>query len=83
MIETILTNDLPHEFSGTYDVANVHNIVIARFSPVSANSTLYQSVQEFQFKGLMKIIGLLFPRAFKKQSMKYLMDFKKFAESQS
>jgi hypothetical protein len=36
--------------------------------------------QEFQFKGFMKIIGFLFPGAFKKQSLKYLVDFKQFAE---
>jgi hypothetical protein len=29
----------------------------------------------------MKIIGFLMPAAFKKQSMKYLNAFKKFAES--
>ena len=38
--------------------------------------------QEFRFKGFMKIIGLLMPGAFKKQSKKYLEDFKYFVENE-
>lgn len=80
MIETITVRNLPHEFSGIYEAKGVYNIVQNYFSPIDENKTLYKTDQEFQFKGFMKIIGFLFPGAFKKQCMKYLVDFKNFVE---
>lgn len=80
MIETITVKNLPQEFSGTYDAQGVHNIVKNYFEKTSDTSTKYTTYQEFQFKGFMKIIGFLFPGAFKKQSMAYLENFKKFVE---
>lgn len=80
MIETITVRNLPDEFSGTYEAKGVFNMVRNKFIPVGENKTKYISEQEFQFKGFMKIIGFLMPGAFKKQSMKYLSDFKNFAE---
>lgn len=80
MIETITVKDLPREFSGTYDAKGVHNIVKNFFEPISDFKTLYITEQEFQFSGIMKVIGFLFPGAFKKQSMKYLEDFKEFVD---
>ena len=80
MVETVTVRNLPHEFSGTYDANGVHNIVKNYFRPVDENTTLYSTDQEFQFKGFMKLIGALMPGAFKKQSMKYLQDFKNFVE---
>ena len=80
MIETITANNLPDEFSGTYEAKGVHNIVRNKFVPLPGNKTKYISEQEFQFKGFMKLIACVMPGAFKKQSMKYLKDFKQFAE---
>lgn len=80
MIETITVKNLPHEYSGTYDANGVYNIVKNYFSAVDAKTTLYKSENEFQFKGFMKLIALLMPGAFKKQSQVYLDKFKEFAE---
>ncbi len=82
MIETITAKNLPEEFTGTYEAKGVFNIVRNSFEPLLGNKTKYTTEQEFQFKGFMKLMGLLMPGAFKKQSMKYLQDFKAFAESQ-
>ena len=82
MIETITAKNLPHEFSCTYETKGVFNIVKNHFEALPGNKTNYHSKQQFQFKGFMKLMGLLMPGAFKKQSMKYLQDFKAFAESQ-
>lgn len=82
MIETITVKNLPHEFSGTYEAKGVWNEAKNFFIPLGANKTLYKSENEFRFSGFMKLIGLLMPGAFKKQSMKYLELFKKFAESE-
>jgi hypothetical protein len=80
MIETITVKDLPREFSGTYEMNGVFNSVKNKFVALSDNPTKHISEQEFQFKGFMKLFGLLMPGMFKKQSMKYLRDFKNFAE---
>jgi uncharacterized membrane protein len=83
MIETIVTRNLPDEFTGTYEAQGVYNLVKNRFVKISDNKTKYLSETEFQFKGLMKLMGLLMPGAFRKQSMKYLSDFKNFVENQN
>ncbi len=82
MVETITAKNLPEEFTATYEAKGVFNIVKNSFEPLPGNKTKYSTEQKFQFKGFMKLIGLLMPGAFKKQSMKYLKDFKAFAESQ-
>ena len=81
MIETITVRNLPHEFSGTYEAKGVFNIVKNRFEKISDTKTKYISEQEFQFKGFMKLIAFMMPGAFKKQSMKYMNDFKRFVEN--
>lgn len=80
MVETIISRNLPDEFSGTYEANGVFNIVTNRFVALPNQRTKYISEQEFQFNGFMKIIGFLMPGLFKKQSMKYMRDFKEFAE---
>jgi uncharacterized membrane protein len=70
MIETILTRNLPEEFSGTYETRGVLNNVTNRFVKLSEAKTKYIAEHEFQFSGFMKIIGFLMPSAMKKQSVK-------------
>lgn len=80
MIETITVRDLPARFDGYYEAKGVYNEVGNAFEAIDEHTTRYTSLQFFQFKGGMKIIGWLFPKMFKKQSMKYLEDFKAFVE---
>lgn len=82
MIETITVRDLPREFSGTYDANGVHNIVVNRFEALPDGKTRYITENTFQMKGFMKIMGWLMPGAFRKQSQKYLEQFKSFVEKQ-
>lgn len=81
MIETITVRNLPDEFSGIYEAQGVNNIVKNKFVKISDSKTKYITENEFQFKGFMKIIAFLMPSAFKKQSTKYLNDFKTFVEN--
>jgi hypothetical protein len=81
MIETIIVRNLPDEFSGTYDAKNVHNITINHFHEVDGK-THWQLETEFQIQGFLKLIALLMPGMFKKESMKHMNAFKAFAESQ-
>lgn len=51
------------------------------FEVINDHTTKWISESEFQFSGfMMKLMGFLMPGAFKKQSIKYLGDFKAFAE---
>tara|TARA_R100000306_G_C4358457_1_gene134022 strand:- start:110 stop:568 length:459 start_codon:yes stop_codon:yes gene_type:complete len=82
MIETILKNKFPTEFHATYDAKGVHNIQENYFQEINPDTTRWISESEFQFSGFgMKLMGWLMPGAFKKQSKKYLIDFKNFVEN--
>lgn len=83
MIETITVSNFPNEFSAIYEAKNVWNKVKNYFTEVDEHSTKWTSECEFKFSGFMKIIGFVMPGAFKKESLKYLKWFKKFAESES
>ncbi len=81
LIETITKNNFPSEFHANYDTKGVHNIQRNFFHDLDGESTRWVSESEFHFSGiLMKLMGFLMPGAFKKQSQKYLEDFKSFAE---
>ncbi len=84
LIETVTVRNLPKEFTGTYESENgkgALNIVRNEFVKLSPAKTKYISESEFQFKGFMAIIAVLMKGAFKKQSLKYITNFKNFAES--
>ena len=82
MTETITKNEFPSEFHANYDTKGVHNIQKNYFHEVDGSTTKWVSESEFQFAGFgMKLLGWLMPGAFKKQSQKYLDDFKAFAEN--
>ncbi|MEU6709633.1 SRPBCC family protein [Streptomyces wuyuanensis] len=52
-----------------------------RVTEVSPEATLWESESEYRFSGpLMKLVGLLMPSAFRKQSQQHMQDFKAFAE---
>ncbi len=84
MVETILKRNLPHEFHATYDAKGVHNVQKNYFKAETENSTKWISESEFQFNGFfMKMMALMMPGAFKKQSLKFMKDFKSFAERET
>ncbi|MCB7480973.1 SRPBCC family protein [Christiangramia sediminis] len=80
MTETILKNDLPKEYSATYEAKGVYNFQINRFNETPENATIWITDNEFKFSGFMKLFGWFMPGAFKKQSWKYMEDFKAFVE---
>ncbi len=80
MIETITENKLPDEMHSTYDVQGVHNIQKNYFKD-EGDKTRWVSESEFQFSGFMKIMAFFWgSKAFSKQSMSFMVDFKSFAE---
>lgn len=81
LIETIIKNNLPEELHATYDTQGVHNLQKNYFTEVNEHATLWVSETRFEFNGFfMKLMALLMPGAFKKQSRQYAEDFKAFAE---
>ena len=81
MEETIITRNLPDEFSATYDTSGVHNIVVNKFYEDGSDKTRWVMENEFQFGGFMKLIGMLMPGSFRKQTLDDMNRFKAFAES--
>lgn len=57
------------------------NAARERLTEVGPNTTLWVSENEYRFSGLlMRLVGLLMPGAFRKQSLQHMQDFKAFAE---
>jgi len=82
LIETIITNDFPHAIHASYDTKGVHNIQKNFFDELDTDKTRWRSESEFKFNSFgMKVMGFLLPGMFKKQSKKYMEDFKNFAEN--
>lgn len=52
-----------------------------RLSEAGPDKTLWESENEYRFSGLlMRVVGLLMPGTFRKQSLVHMRDFKMFAE---
>ena len=82
LIETILETNMPHKMLAEYKSKGVKNIQINTFKATNDGKTIWESNNEFMFEGFgMKMLGFLMPATFKKQSLKYMRDFKKFAEN--
>lgn len=81
MVETIVKNNLPHEFHSTYETKGIYNFQENYFEILDANATKWVSVSEFKFTNfMMKAFSFIVPGSFKKQSFTYMQDFKNFVE---
>ena len=80
MIETIISRNLPDEFSGIYETRGMWNKVENFFMEISADKTKWKTVNEFKASGFTKFFVWLMPRAFKKQTLQYMKLFKDFCE---
>ena len=84
LIETIISNNLPTEKTALYEHIHMTNTQTSRFEKISEEETRYiTEVVYTQFNGLMpKLMSRLFPGMFKKQSQKWMNQFKEFAEKE-
>ncbi len=81
MVETIIGRNLPEEFSATYEADGVWNEIRNYFTLVPDGGTKWITENEFKPTNfMMRVMMLVMPSAFKKQSFKYMEDFKAFAE---
>lgn len=81
MSEVVMVRNLPEEYTVAYEANGVYNTVKNSFVALDENTTRYTTEHEFTFSGMMRIIAFLMPGAFKKQSLRYMTDFKTFVES--
>jgi hypothetical protein len=57
------------------------SVVRDRLSEAGPQRTLWLSESEYRFSGLLiRLVALLMPGAFRKQSQQHMQDFKAFAE---
>ncbi len=81
LIETITKQDFPNEFHATYTTKGVRNIQQNYFEGTPEGHTKWISKNEFQPTNfMMNAMLFLMPGAFKKQTKKYMTNFKNFAE---
>lgn len=82
LLETIISNDLPREFKGLYEHEMMTNTMCTRFSETSTGGTRYWSEFQYQLKKgfIMKLIARVYPSMFKKQVMKWMVNFKNHVE---
>jgi hypothetical protein len=81
IIETITHWRLPHELHETFSTKGIDNMQENYFEEVREGQTKWKTIHTFlplNFK--MGVMMWLMPKVFKKQSMLYMNDFKKFAE---
>lgn len=83
IIETILEKNLPQSMCCKYTSFGMENLVHIHFEPIHDNQTKYWTENTFKFKGIFFLMKYFFSNMFKKQSYKYLTDFKSFAENNS
>ncbi len=81
MIETLVLKKLPDKISMTYDTKNTWNRVDNKFLLLEAGKTKWECSTVFRCSGVMRIMSFLLPGVFKKRSLKYMRQFKVFAES--
>ena len=81
MIGTVLVRNLPEELSERFEASNVVTHATTRFVSLSPHKTQYISEQAFHFKGLFNtLVGWLLQGEFKKQTLRHMEHFKRFAE---
>ena len=80
LVETVTVRNLPHEFSGTYEMKGTSCLVKNYFKEIDSGKTLYTSETEWKFGGMIKVLAFFMGSHFKKQTQKYIENFKNFAE---
>lgn len=83
LLQTVLKDNLPKEKIVLVEHEHMTNTMASRFRELRDNRTEYiVEIEYTKFNGIIpKLMSKLFPGMFKKQSQKWLDQFKKYAES--
>ena len=81
LFEFVTERNLPDEFNGRYEWKGGQNTLHNRFIELGPNQTRWESTCTYQFNSVfLKLMGVVFGGMFRKQNMKFLCNFKAFAE---
>jgi len=80
MIETIVTHELPVQFSATYETTDVINEVDNYFYEEGEGKTRWVVINIYRLGCFMFLTGFLMKGSFRKQTLKDMHNFKSFAE---
>ena len=83
MQETITKKNLPEHFNFIFEAKGVQNWNDNHFNAIAENQTKWTQSNVFKGTGMIKVFLILMPGMFKKQSLKYMNDFKAFAEAEA
>ena len=84
MSETVLQRQLPDEVTLVYESPGSRNPSTHRFIALGPELTRYEQESAFETDKLMfKLMQLVMPGWFRKQTLMYMTAFKEFAESQT
>jgi hypothetical protein len=82
IIETITKRNFPNEFHANYTMKAMHNVQKNYFEKTSDGFTKWTCESEFvPLTFTMRVMLFFMPRTFKKQTLKYMQDFKNFAQN--
>lgn len=82
IIETITKRNLPFQFHCNYKTKTMRNVQENYYEKTSDGLTKWTSKSEYIPLNLsMRLMLFFMPNTFKKQSQKYMQDFKNFAEN--
>lgn len=84
LIETIQKNDLPEEFIGLYEHKHMTNSMRSSFTKIDENNTHYVAYIDYLKLNsfMIKVMFRLFPSVARKQTQKWIDQFKEFAEKE-
>ena len=82
LIETIIYKNLPFEMDALYEHKHMVNTLANRFISIDKNTTKYEAQVEYmKFIGFIpKMMALLMPGKFRRQTQKWMNRFRDFAE---
>jgi uncharacterized protein YndB with AHSA1/START domain len=80
-IETITVYNPPEEFAATYEAEGVWNLISNRLTETPEGTTRWVLDAHHEFSSLMlKLMALLLPGMFRKQTLTFMQRFKDFVE---
>lgn len=84
IVETITVHDHPERFAATYEADKVWNLVDNRFADVEGRATHWTLDSECRVSGIvMKLMTLVMPGMFRRQTWGMMNRFKEFAEREA
>ncbi len=84
MQEEILDLDIPRYWKAEYKSNGVRNVQENHFHELTDDGetkTKWESTSTFRFTGMMRLVAKAQPQVFKRQTSRFMENFKQFAES--